>query len=142
MFSQGPVQVLEAAVTGLTPKQPYVLALSTKKPDGTGPLQPLTPSMTNAKRAFQVTHAFPGGPDTVRSSHRDRGALWAATQNVPSVSSNVGRAIVLCRSLLVTCNSSSATVCEAQPLCRSAFQPRAASSAGSGLPAQSRVGGE
>ncbi len=46
LFNQGLVQVLEAAVTGLTPKQPYVLALSAK-PDGTGPLEPLTPFMTN-----------------------------------------------------------------------------------------------
>ena len=68
------MQVLEAAVTGLTPKQPYVLALSAK-PDGTGPPHPLTPFMMNAKRPLQVTHAFPGGPDTVRPSHRDRGAL-------------------------------------------------------------------
>jgi len=46
LFDQGLVQVLEAAVTGLQPKQPYVLALSTK-PDGTGALQPLSRFVTN-----------------------------------------------------------------------------------------------
>jgi len=46
LFDQGLVQVLEASVTGLQPKQPYVLALS-GKPDGTGALQPLSPFMTN-----------------------------------------------------------------------------------------------
>lgn len=40
------VQVLQAAVTGLTPKQSYVLALSTD-PNGTGTLEPLEPFMTN-----------------------------------------------------------------------------------------------
>jgi YVTN family beta-propeller protein len=46
LFDQGLVQVLEASVTGLQPKQPYVLALS-GKPDGAGALQPLSPFMTN-----------------------------------------------------------------------------------------------
>jgi len=46
LFDQGLVQVLEASVTGLQPKQPYVLALSAK-PDGTGALQPLSGFVTN-----------------------------------------------------------------------------------------------
>jgi YVTN family beta-propeller protein len=46
LFDQGLVQVLEASVTGLQPKQPYVLALS-GKPDGAGALQPLSPFTTN-----------------------------------------------------------------------------------------------
>jgi YVTN family beta-propeller protein len=46
LFDQGLVQVLEASVTGLQPKQPYVLALS-QKPDGSGALQPLSSFMTN-----------------------------------------------------------------------------------------------
>jgi hypothetical protein len=58
LFNQGLVQVLEAAVTGLTPKQPYVLALSAK-PDGTGPLQPLTPVMTNPAGAAIVNAIGP-----------------------------------------------------------------------------------
>jgi len=46
LFDQGLVQVLEASVTGLQPKQPYVLALS-KEPDGTGAWQPLSEFTTN-----------------------------------------------------------------------------------------------
>jgi hypothetical protein len=40
LFDQGIVQVLQAAVTGLSPKQPYVLALS-DDPKGTGHLEAL-----------------------------------------------------------------------------------------------------
>ncbi len=58
LFNQGLVQVLEAAVTGLEPKQPYILALSTK-PDGTGPLQPLTLFMTNPAGAAIVNTIGP-----------------------------------------------------------------------------------
>jgi YVTN family beta-propeller protein len=46
LFDQGLSQVLQAAATGLMPKQAYVLALSTK-PDGSGSLQPLSAFMTN-----------------------------------------------------------------------------------------------
>jgi YVTN family beta-propeller protein len=58
LFNQGLVQVLEAAVTGLTPKQPYVLALSAK-PDGSGPLQPLTPFKANPAGAAIVNAIGP-----------------------------------------------------------------------------------
>jgi len=46
LFDQGLVQVLQAAVTGLEPRRPYVLALSTR-PDGGGVLQPLAAFTTN-----------------------------------------------------------------------------------------------
>jgi YVTN family beta-propeller protein len=46
MFDQGLIQVLQASVTGLEPKQKYVLALA-DKPDGSGSLQPLAAFMTN-----------------------------------------------------------------------------------------------
>jgi len=46
LFDQGLTQVLQAAVSGLQPKQPYVLALA-EKADGTGTLQPLQGFMTN-----------------------------------------------------------------------------------------------
>jgi YVTN family beta-propeller protein len=58
LFNQGLIQVLEAAVSGLTPKQHYVLALSTK-PDGNGPLQPLTAFMTNPAGAAIVNAIGP-----------------------------------------------------------------------------------
>jgi len=46
LFDQGLIQVLQAAVTGLQPKQRYVLALADKH-DGTGSVQPLAAFMTN-----------------------------------------------------------------------------------------------
>jgi YVTN family beta-propeller protein len=46
LFDQGLIQVLEASVSGLEPKRPYVLALATEK-DGSGVLQPLSNFMTN-----------------------------------------------------------------------------------------------
>ena len=46
LFDQGLIQVLQASVTGLQPKQPYVLALADKH-DGTGSVQPLAAFMTN-----------------------------------------------------------------------------------------------
>lgn len=46
LFDQGLVQVLQASVTGLQPKAPYVLALADNA-DGSGNVQPLASFMTN-----------------------------------------------------------------------------------------------
>jgi YVTN family beta-propeller protein len=46
LFDQGLIQILQASVTGLDPKQPYVLALA-RELDGKGPLEPLSAFMTN-----------------------------------------------------------------------------------------------
>jgi hypothetical protein len=46
LFDQGLVQVLEAAVSGLEPGKPYVLALA-NEPSGAGALEPLQGFMTN-----------------------------------------------------------------------------------------------
>jgi YVTN family beta-propeller protein len=46
LFDQGLIQVLQASVTGLEPKQPYVLALAQKR-NGEAPLEPLAAFMTN-----------------------------------------------------------------------------------------------
>ena len=46
LFDQGLVQVVQAAVTGLEPKQPYVLALADRA-DGSGTLEPLAAFRTN-----------------------------------------------------------------------------------------------
>jgi len=46
LFDQGLLQVLQASVTGLEPKQPYVLALSAR-PDGGGVLEALAAFTTN-----------------------------------------------------------------------------------------------
>jgi YVTN family beta-propeller protein len=55
LFDQGLTQVLQAAVTGLAPTRPYVLAL-TSNSDGTGHVQPLAQFMTNAAGA-QIVNA-------------------------------------------------------------------------------------
>jgi YVTN family beta-propeller protein len=46
LFDQGLIQVLQASVTGLEPKQPYILALSHQR-NGEGTLEPLAAFMTN-----------------------------------------------------------------------------------------------
>jgi YVTN family beta-propeller protein len=58
LFDQGLIQVLEAAVSGLQPKQPYLLALA-ENPDGTGALQPLQSFMTNPAGAAIVNAIGP-----------------------------------------------------------------------------------
>ncbi|WP_028208638.1 YncE family protein [Paraburkholderia nodosa] len=46
LFDQGLLQVLQASVTGLNPKQPYVLGLA-DNPDGNGAIEALANFMTN-----------------------------------------------------------------------------------------------
>jgi YVTN family beta-propeller protein len=58
LFDQGLVQVLQAAVTGLEPMRPYVLALSTD-PNGTGTLEPLEAFTTNQAGAAIVNTVGP-----------------------------------------------------------------------------------
>jgi YVTN family beta-propeller protein len=58
LFDQGLLQVVEAAVTGLKPGQPYVLALAARE-DGGGPLEPLSGFMTNPAGAAIVNALGP-----------------------------------------------------------------------------------
>ncbi|MET4386062.1 YVTN family beta-propeller protein [Bradyrhizobium sp. F1.4.3] len=58
LFDQGLIQILQASVTGLQPKQKYVLALSEHE-DGSGPLQPLAAFMTNPAGSAIVNAAGP-----------------------------------------------------------------------------------
>ena len=58
LFDQGFVQVLQAAVTGLQPKQPYVLGLS-NDPKGEGPLMPLATFTANPAGAAIVNAVGP-----------------------------------------------------------------------------------
>jgi YVTN family beta-propeller protein len=58
LFDQGLTQVLQAAVSGLAPKQPYVLALASR-PDGSGALEPLAAFMTNPAGAAIVNAVGP-----------------------------------------------------------------------------------
>jgi YVTN family beta-propeller protein len=58
LSDQGLVQVLEAAVTGLEPGKPYVLALA-NEPSGAGALEPLQGFMTNPAGAAVVNAIGP-----------------------------------------------------------------------------------
>jgi hypothetical protein len=58
LFDQGLLQVLQAAVTGLEPQRPYVLALSSR-PDGGGVLQPLATFTTNPAGSAVVSALGP-----------------------------------------------------------------------------------
>ena len=58
LFDQGLVQVLQAGVTGLEPRKPYILALSTEAGGG-GTLQPLAAFMTNPAGAAVVNAIGP-----------------------------------------------------------------------------------
>jgi YVTN family beta-propeller protein len=58
LFDQGLIQILQAAVTGLEPRQRYVLALADQA-DGRGSLQPLAAFMTNAAGSAIVNAVGP-----------------------------------------------------------------------------------
>jgi YVTN family beta-propeller protein len=58
LFDQGQVQVLQAAVTGLEPQRPYLLALSSD-PNGGGTLEPLEAFTTNQAGAAIVNTVGP-----------------------------------------------------------------------------------
>src|SRR6202030_2462361 len=58
LSDQGLVQVLEAAVTGLEPGKPYLLALASE-PSSTGALEPLQGFMTNPAGAAIVNTIGP-----------------------------------------------------------------------------------
>jgi YVTN family beta-propeller protein len=75
LFDQGLVQVLQAAVTGLQPKQSYVLGFS-DKPDGSGDVEPLANFMTNPAGAAivnalgQIRQVVAPGVSTERDRRR------------------------------------------------------------------------
>jgi hypothetical protein len=58
LFDQGLTQVLQAAVVGLEPSKPYVLALTTR-PNGTGEVEPVAQFMTNPAGAAIVNAVGP-----------------------------------------------------------------------------------
>jgi YVTN family beta-propeller protein len=58
LFDQGLIQVVQASVAGLAPKQPYLLGLASN-PGGTGQIQPLAAFMTNPAGAAIVNAAGP-----------------------------------------------------------------------------------
>jgi YVTN family beta-propeller protein len=80
LFDQGLVQVLEAAATGLVPKQTYVLALA-EKADGSGPLQALATFTANPAGAAIVNTIGPIRQIVQASQPIDRRFLVIAPQN-------------------------------------------------------------
>jgi len=93
LFDQGLVQVLQAAVTGLSPKSPYLLAFA-DRPDGGGALQPLAqfntnpagsaivnatgpirqivlPAVSSQRRYLVITEGTPGRPGKVVQTQID-----------------------------------------------------------------------
>ena len=58
LFDQGPVQILQAAVSGLQPKMPYVLGFASN-PQGTGMIQPLAKFMTSPSGSAVVNAIGP-----------------------------------------------------------------------------------
>ena len=58
LFDQGLTQVLQAAVAGLEPAKPYLLALASN-PDGSGQIEPIAQFMTNPAGAAVVNAVGP-----------------------------------------------------------------------------------
>jgi YVTN family beta-propeller protein len=75
LFDQGLLQVLQAAVTGLQPKQPYVLGLA-DNPDGSGNVEALANFMTNSAGSAivnalgQIRQLVTPGMSTAGDKHR------------------------------------------------------------------------
>jgi len=69
LFNQGLTQVLQASVTGLDPKKPYVLALSDNA-NGSGPLEGLASFMTNPAGSAIVNTVGPIR-QIVEAKHKD-----------------------------------------------------------------------
>src|SRR6201982_1668904 len=88
LSDQGLVQMLEAAVTGLEPGKPYLLALSSE-PAGTGVLEPLQGFMTNPAGAA-IVNAIGPIRQVVRGEDNIRRRYLAI---LPGTSDNHGAAV-------------------------------------------------
>lgn len=77
LFDQGLIQILQASVTGLQPKQKYVLALAEHE-DGSGPLQPLAAFMTNPAGSAIVNAVGPIRQIVAQGSKADKRYLVIA----------------------------------------------------------------
>jgi YVTN family beta-propeller protein len=78
LFDQGLIQILQASVTGLQPKQKYVLALAEHE-DGSGPLQPLAAFITNPAGSAIVNAAGPIRQIVGQTSKADKRYLVIAS---------------------------------------------------------------
>ncbi|MGA7804009.1 YncE family protein, partial [Bradyrhizobium sp.] len=84
LFDQGLIQVLQASVTGLAPKQKYVLALA-QQSDGSGSLQPLAAFMTNPAGSAIVDATGPIRQIVQSSAAAERRYLVIAPGDAASV---------------------------------------------------------
>jgi YVTN family beta-propeller protein len=83
LFDQGLTQVIQAAATGLVPKQRYVLALA-DEPGGGGPLQPLAVFVTNPRGSAIVNAIGPIRTIVQGGGHEQRRYLVIAPQVGPA----------------------------------------------------------
>jgi YVTN family beta-propeller protein len=88
LFDQGLIQVLQAAVTGLEPKQTYVLALA-EQPDGQGPLEPLAAFAANPAGAAIVNATGPIRQIVQADNKTARRYLVVAPQNGETIGAPV-----------------------------------------------------
>lgn len=88
LFDQGAVQILQAAITGLEPKKPYVLALS-RSPDGQGPLEPLAKIMSSPS-GTAVANTIGPIRQVVRSDAKDERRYLVIATGTPD---DVGQAV-------------------------------------------------
>jgi YVTN family beta-propeller protein len=84
LFDQGLIQVVQAAVTGLEPKKPYVLALS-RQSNGRGLLEPLAAFMTNPAGSAIVNAAGPIRQIVQNETKSERRYLVIAPGNAEKV---------------------------------------------------------
>jgi YVTN family beta-propeller protein len=84
LFDQGLIQVLQASVTGLAPKQKYVLALA-EHADGTGALQPMAAFMSNPAGSAIVNATGPIRQIVGESIKTDRRYLVIAPGDATTV---------------------------------------------------------
>ncbi len=81
IFDQGAVQILQAAVTGLEPKKPYVLALA-RNADGQGPLEPLA-AMMSSPSGTAVANAIGQIRQVVEASAKDDRRYLVVARGTP-----------------------------------------------------------
>ena len=77
LFDQGLTQVVQASVSGLEPKKPYVLALA-RRADGGGPLEPLSAFVTNPAGSAIVNAVGPIRQIVQSGADGERGYLVIA----------------------------------------------------------------
>jgi YVTN family beta-propeller protein len=91
LFDQGLVQVFQASVTGLQPKQPYAIALS-QNADGSGPLETLASFMTNPAGGA-IVNSIGQIRQVVTPGNADAGNTRRYLVIAPVVSGKLGTAV-------------------------------------------------